>query len=251
MIAEQGQKPAGLRPPAPAPYVQRALDGTPERAARAPDDKPALTASGRLRDWAGALRRRAVRLRVCFRVVSVCLFSGVARCVDPERSQHCARGVFARLCAGTSSSNGRRDRAPPGRLRPGRSRRARGRRSFPSPVLSSRSWLQRARLPASQARPPRRWGSCGVLLGRCLPHQLGPSRRHPGRPCRPVLSLRVLTVRACGPGAGERGAECGAELSEGLPAAPPSCPLGFPRSPANVVSHASSGLPRSAVYAQL
>lgn len=138
-----------------------------------------------------------------------------------------------------------------GHLRPGRSRRARGRRSFPSPVLSSRSWLQRARLPASQARPPRRWGSCGVLLGRCLPHQLGPSRRHPGRPCRPVLSLRVLTVRACGPGAGERGAECGAELSEGLPAAPPSCPLGFPRSPANVVSHASSGLPRSAVYAQL
>lgn len=213
MIAEQGQKPAGLRPLAPAPYVQRALDGTPDRAARAPDDKPALTASGRLRDWAGALRRRAVRLRVCFRVVSVCLFSGVARCVDPERSQHCARGVFARLCAGTSSSNGRRDRAPPGRLRPGRSRRARGRRSFPSPVLSSRSWLQRARLPASRARPPRRWGSCGVLLGRCLPHQLGPSRRHPG----PAL-------QACPEPAGSHGEGlCPAALAPG--SAEPSAEL--------------------------
>lgn len=197
MIAEQGQKPAGLRPPAPAPYVQRALDGTPERAARAPDDKPALTASGRLRDWAGALRRRAVRLRVCFRVVSVCLFSGVARCVDPERSQHCARGVFARLCAGTSSSNGRRDRAPPGRLRPGRSRRARGRRSFPSPVLSSRSWLQRARLPASRPGLHAAGAPVGCCWGAACRTSWDPPADTPGRPCRPVLSLRVLTVRAC------------------------------------------------------
>lgn len=183
MIAEQGQKPAGLRPPAPAPYVQRALDGTPERAARAPDDKPALTASGRLRDWAGALRRRAVRLRVCFRVVSVCLFSGVARCVDPERSQHCARGVFARLCAGTSSSNGRRDRAPPGRLRPGRSRRARGRRSFPSVACPFISELAAACSAPRQSGPASTplgllWGAAGALPAApagTLPQTPGPA----------------------------------------------------------------------------
>lgn len=105
--------------------------------------------------------------------------------------------------------------------------------------------------------PPVRPGlhAAGAPVGSCwgaaCRTSWDPPADTPGRPCRPVLSLRVLTVRACGPGAGERGAECGAELSEGLPAAPPSCPLGFPRSPANVVSHASSGLPRSAVYARL